>query len=87
MIDRWIAGIIIALLVIDAYYTRRWLRQSRRELEEIQRRASREIRGEPLFKMPNYCGDCGAHLLGGMTKHRPGCEIQALIDMAKDRTE
>jgi hypothetical protein len=32
------------------------------------------------FKLPTYCYSCGAYLMGGATEHKPGCEVQALID-------
>lgn len=31
-------------------------------------------------RLPQYCGYCGAHLAGGATEHKPGCEIPKLIE-------
>jgi len=30
--------------------------------------------------LPNYCGDCGAALMGGATEHKPGCALKKFID-------
>jgi ribosomal protein L37E len=34
----------------------------------------------PESRWPNFCGSCAALLEGGTTKHRPGCEILAIIE-------
>jgi hypothetical protein len=32
------------------------------------------------FELPTHCVDCGAVLMGGATKHKPGCSIGRLIE-------
>lgn len=32
--------------------------------------------------LPSHCWDCGTFLMGGATKHKPGCAVQRLIDEA-----
>ena len=31
------------------------------------------------YAFPNYCGDCGAALVGGLTEHKPDCWIRQMI--------
>ena len=31
---------------------------------------------------PTHCYSCGVYLMGGATKHRPGCEVLRLIEQA-----
>ena len=38
-----------------------------------------------LRGLPSFCFDCGAYLMGGMTRHMPGCSIGALIEDSKCR--
>lgn len=32
------------------------------------------------LRLPDYCGCCGAYLMGGATVHKPDCEFRKLIE-------
>jgi hypothetical protein len=34
----------------------------------------------PMNELPVYCFGCGAYLMGGATKHEPGCPVGKLIE-------
>jgi HAMP domain-containing protein len=41
-IDGWLLVLIAVLFALDAYYTRKWLSRTKRELREIQREIRRD---------------------------------------------
>lgn len=84
VIFQWIgAAAQIAAAVFLMVYARRSIRRREAaevdEWKQVHAALNAELTRFTAFSMPSHCFDCGALLMGGATRHKPGCSITGLI--------